>query len=247
VRLDIANVLTMISANQQFAPFKPKTLIMSLLGKLRPFYDAIFSSYQKELVKALEGSSSILDVGCGSHSPVGLLRGKARLVGIDAHANSVKKSQELGIHDEYYVHDVLKIQELFKAGSFDSVVALDLIEHLEKQDGLDLLDAMERIATKKVVVFTPNGFLAQGEYDSNPWQVHRSGWSVAEMKARGYDVIGINGWRPLRGELGFVKHKPAWFWIILSDISQLFVRNHSEKAFQILCVKHQNAAVTPGI
>lgn len=219
---------------------------MSFLDALRRFYQSIFPSYEKELVKALHGSTSILDVGCGSHSPVGLLRGKARLVGIDAHDGSVKKSQILGIHDEYHIHDVLKIQELFKAGSFDSVVALDLIEHLEKQDGLDLLDAMERIATKKVVVFTPNGFLSQGEYDSNPWQVHRSGWEVAEMKSRGYEVIGINGWRPLRGELGYVKHKPAWFWIIFSDISQFFVRSRPEKAFQILCVKRQIPAAPPG-
>lgn len=219
---------------------------MSFLDPLRRFYKTIFPSYQKELVKALQGSTSVLDVGCGSNSPVGQLRGKARLVGIDVYDGSVKKSQELGIHDEYHIHDVLKIQELFKAGSFDSVVALDLIEHLEKPDGLALLDAMETIATKKVVVFTPNGFLAQGEYDSNPWQVHRSGWTVAEMKSRGYDVIGISGWRPIRGELGYVKHKPAWFWIIFSDITQLFVRSHPEKAFQILCVKHQIPAASSG-
>ncbi len=220
---------------------------MSVSKRLRSIYQDLFASYEKELLKALAGCASVLDVGCGSHSPVGPMRGKAKLTGIDAHAPSIEQSRSLGIHDEYHVHDVLKARDLFAPESFDSVVALDLIEHLEKEDGLLLLEQMERMARRKIIVFTPNGFLPQGEYDNNPLQVHRSGWSVTEMNARGYDAIGINGWRPLRGEFGLVKWWPAWFWVIISDLSQLIVRNHPEKAFQILCIKYKaaNASIRP--
>jgi hypothetical protein len=160
-------------------------------------------------------------------------------VGVDAYDGSIKTAREQKTHDELHTHDVLKLSDLFSDKSFDCVAALDLIEHLEKADGLRLLDYMERTARKRVVVFTPNGFLPQGEYDNNPWQVHKSGWEVAEMRVRGYDVIGINGWRPLRGELGYVKGRPQIPWIVFSDVTQLIVRNHPEKAYQILCVKNQ--------
>lgn len=210
---------------------------MSALSRLHTAYDAVFQSYPQEMLKALTGCASILDVGCGSGSPVAQMRGKARLAGVDAHAASIETARKRGTHDELHVHDVLKIGELFPEKSFDAVAALDLIEHLEKKDGLSLLATLERLARKKVVIFTPNGFLKQGEYDNNPWQIHRSGWEVDEMRAKGYAVIGINGWRTLRGELGYIKWRPAAPWIVFSDLTQLFVRNWPEKAFQLLCVK----------
>jgi SAM-dependent methyltransferase len=210
---------------------------MRKLEALRPLYESIFPPFQRELVRVLSGCSSILDVGCGSGSPVAAMRGKAHLIGIDAHEGSVETARNKGTHDEYHIGDVMKLRDVFKPRSVECLVALDLIEHLEKKDGLQLLDAMEQIASRRIVVFTPNGFVPQGERDQNPWQVHKSGWEVGEMRARGYEVIGINGWRPLRGEYAYVRGKPEAFWIILSDISQFFVRNWPEKAYHLLCVK----------
>jgi SAM-dependent methyltransferase len=211
---------------------------MHLIKKLRAGYDALFPPYQKDILNSLEGCSSILDVGCGSLSPVSRIRGKARLIGVDAYDGSIQKARERKTHDEFHVCDVLRLGGIFPDQSFDGVVALDLIEHLEKKDGLALLDSIERIARKRVVIFTPNGFLPQGEYDNNPWQVHKSGWEVSEMQARGYRTIGLNGWRPLRGERGYVKWWPHLPWIVFSDLTQYFVRNRPEKAYQILCVKY---------
>src|SRR5690606_39271726 len=107
----------------------------------------------------------------------------------------------------------------------------------EKDDGYLLLEKMEKIAKKKVIVFTPNGFLKQGEYDNNPWQVHLSGWEVDEMETRGYKVYGLGGLKELRGEYSIIKYKPKIFWTLISDITQLFLKNRPKKAFQILCVK----------
>jgi len=57
------------------------------------------------------------------------------------------------------------------------------------------------------------------------------------MKQRGYDVIGINGAKSLRGEFALSKIKPRFLGFIISRITQMFVRNKPEKAFQILCIK----------
>lgn len=201
------------------------------------YYLKMFSSYRKELKKAIGKSKSLLDVGCGKDSPIQFFSEGIHCVGIDAYKPSIQKSKERNIHSEYHNIDVLEIGKEFKPKSYDCVVALDLIEHLEKKDGLKLIEMMEKIAREKVIIFTPKGFLAQKEHDNNPWQVHKSGWEVEEMRSKGYEVIGINGWKPLRGECAVPKLWPKFLWIIISDITQPFVRNKPEKAFQILCVK----------
>jgi len=114
-----------------------------------------------------------------------------------------------------------------------------LIEHLPKEDGKKLINLMENIAKKKIIIVTPNGFLPQKSYDNNELQEHVSGWTVAEMRQAGFQIIGINGYKNLRGELAKLKYKPEWFWMRISDISQLVTRRWPNKAFELLCVKTQ--------
>ncbi len=207
---------------------------------LKKTYNRIFPDYTSELEKAIGDCKTLLDVGCGNNSPIRTFSDKLYSVGVDAFAPSIEKSKKLNIHNEYRQMDILDIDKEFEPDSFDCVLASDLIEHLEKDEGYRLIESMEKIAKKKIIIFTPNGFLPQGEYDNNPWQLHKSGWEVEEMKAKGYEVIGINGMKALRGEYAAPKYRPFFFWSIISDITQLFVRNKPEKAFQILCVKTKN-------
>ncbi|HEU4719048.1 MAG TPA: SAM-dependent methyltransferase, partial [Bacteroidia bacterium] len=116
-------------------------------------------------------------------------------------------------------------------------VASDLIEHLEKEDGYRLIEMMEKLAAKKVVIFTPNGFLEQREYDGNKYQVHLSGWDVEEMEKLGYKVKGINGWKPLRGEFAVIRWWPKVFWGRISLLTQKRMETRPKKAFAILCTK----------
>ncbi len=79
--------------------------------------------------------------------------------------------------------------QMMPSSSVDTVVLLDVIEHLPKEDGRRLLDATVAIARSQVVVFTPLGFMAQGDLedkdawglDGTDWQVHRSGWSPEDF------------------------------------------------------------------
>lgn len=197
------------------------------------------AAYHTELEKAIGSCRSLLDIGCGSASPIRNFPGRFHSVGIDAFGQSIKKSMEQKIHSEYCEMDALDIDKRFKPGSFDCVLALDMLEHLTKPDGLKLINMMERTASAKVIIFTPNGFFDQGEYDDNPWQLHKSGWTAGEMRRMGYKVIGINGWKPLRGEQAKVKFRPKKLWKWIAGMTQVFVKNHPEKAFQILCVKEK--------
>jgi len=201
------------------------------------------TTYYGELEAAVGAASSLLDVGCGADSPVRHFRRRIpRLVGVDGFAPSIEASRAKHIHDEYVCGELLQIDRLFSERSFDCVLASDVVEHLPKELGLELIAKMERIARDRVVIFTPNGFVPQGEHGGNHLQRHVSGWSAEEMKAMGYDVIGINGWKPLLGEFALPRFRPTPLWRLISRLTQPLVRHRPHHAFQLLCLKSLDEA-----
>lgn len=189
------------------------------------------------LRKALLGCESVLDIGCGASMTMRNL-GVPKPVGAEGYGPSVEKARANKTHDEIVQCDVSQLSTHFKPSQFDACVALDVIEHLKKPDGLTLMEDMERIAKKRVVFFTPSGFLAQGHTDSDDLQVHLSGWEPAEMEKYGYKVFGLLGPKSWRGEYHSLKKKPAAFWGIASLVAQTtWSKSHPESAAAILCVK----------
>ncbi|MBU0708379.1 class I SAM-dependent methyltransferase, partial [Patescibacteria group bacterium] len=173
------------------------------------FYDEFYRILEKEIIGCCD---TLLDVGCGTNSPIQRFSGKlGHSVGVDI-SELVEGEGFKKIHDEYKIMNALRIGEMFAEDSFDCVLASDVIEHLFKDDGLKLISLMEKIARKKVIVFTPNGFLSQDLEIGNRYQAHLSGWNVDEMKSEGYRVVGINGWRALRGKKAYVHLWPRLFW-----------------------------------
>jgi SAM-dependent methyltransferase len=209
--------------------------------------DRIGASPETLMERAVGDSRTILDVGCGANSPLRRFRHTYdRTVGVDLFAPALAESAAAGIHGEYRQLDVLKLDDAFEAGSFDAVVAFDLVEHLSEDDATVLFGLMERTARKRVVVHTPNGFMPQTEYDENPLQVHRSGWSPRRMRELGYIVRGSNGLRFLRGEQGRARWRPEWFWGVLSRFTQPLAYRIPELAYQLLCVKEVGPSATGG-
>jgi hypothetical protein len=136
------------------------------------------------------------------------------------------------------VGDVRELDRYFKAGQFDTVVALDVIEHLTKEDGLQMMRSMEKIASRKVIFYTPSGYLPQHSFENNDLQEHLSGWEAEEMKQLGYRVTGVLGPKTLRGEMHVLKGQPKIFWGFISLVAHfLWTRWAPSKAAAILCVK----------
>ena len=211
---------------------------MSVLKKIyRYTYKRLFKKYDVLLELESAGYKNLLDVGCGSYSPVQSFNKKIHTVGVDTFEPSIIESKQKGIHNEYVLSNVLDIDKHFQPKSFDVVIACDLIEHLKKEDGYKLMEKMEQIAKHKVIIFTPNGFLEQGDRFKNPWQIHLSGWEASEFESRGYKVQGINGTKSLRGQYAKAKNQPEVLWNFISDLSELFVYNKPTKAFQLFAVK----------
>lgn len=196
------------------------------------------SFYYKKLEQELLGIESVLDVGCGSNSPLLRVRKNFYSVGVDVFKPSVEKSRKAKIHNEYKIGNVLELDKLFKNKSFDAVIALDLIEHLEKKDGLRLLKKMESLAKKKIIILTPYGFTQQHPLDSNPYQLHKSGWYIKDFKKLGYKVYGMRGFKFIRGEYATIKYKPWFLWGAVATLSQFFVYFVPCWAYQLLAVKY---------
>lgn len=202
------------------------------------FFGKLHDQYPKMLEKEVLGCDSLLDVGCGFESPIRGFSSKIKhTVGVDFYEYAIERSKKAGIHNDYVVADVLQLDSCFGEKSFDCVVASDLIEHLKKEDGYRLIRMMEKIARKKVIIFTPNGFLPQREFDGNELQVHISGWEIEEMKKMGFRVVGINGLKFFRGEYSAIKYKPKVFWGRISLLSQLWTTRNPKRAFAIMCIK----------
>jgi SAM-dependent methyltransferase len=201
-------------------------------GVLNPALPALVG----QLRAWLTGCSEVLDVGCGKSSPLRFVR-QGRLVGMDGFVPALDEAKKIGTHDDYVTGDVRHLGALFPKKAFDACVALDVIEHLPKDDGWRLLDAMENLARRAVVIFTPNGFVPQKSKDGD-LQEHLSGWSVQDFSQRGYQVLGMCGPKALRGEYHIIKYQPRFLWAlgsVLVDYS--YTRRHPETAAALLAVK----------
>lgn len=151
-----------------------------------------------------KSSKSILDVGSGQGLPMELIKLRIKpeyTVGIDLFEPYIKDAKQKKIHDKYVIADVKKLP--FKKKSFDTVICLQVLEHLDKRDALALIRKMEQIAKKQVILATPIGEMYHPVVDNNPLQLHKSDFLPKEFEQLGYKVTKI-GLKRLFGEEGIV-------------------------------------------
>jgi 2-polyprenyl-3-methyl-5-hydroxy-6-metoxy-1,4-benzoquinol methylase len=209
----------------------------SFYNMLLPFYHRMFPDFTKYLKRELGKNDTVLDLGCGYNSPLQYCD-VAYSTGVELFAPYLEESRKKAIHNEYIKADIREVA--FQPNSFDVVIAIELLEHLAKEEGYALIQKMETWARKKVIITTPNGYLWQNGYDDNPLQEHKSGLSVQELRKLGFKIYGMNGWRRLKGYRGTIKYRPQLLWLIISDISQWLVFYYPKMAFQLFAVKKTN-------
>ena len=192
-----------------------------------------------ELKKAIRGMKTVLDVGCGPASPLKEFKKELGIysVGIDVFPENINASKKALIHDEHYVMDALDIDKKFKEKSFDAVIAIDLIEHLTKEESEEFIPKVEAIAKKLIIISTPNNFLEQRSHSGNPFLKHKCGWTLREMKELGFKCKGIIGPRFIHGECAAIKLKPIKFWSKVSLLCQKFINRFPKFAASIICIK----------
>lgn len=122
---------------------------------------------------------TVLDVGAGVrpmqwYTP-------ARHVCLEPYAPYVAVLQTAG-YAVLHAEALPGLQSVLDDGlRFEAVYLLDVIEHMEKDEGRQVLALAQQVATVQVIVFTPDGFKEQTTdnwgYEGHAWQTHRSGWT----------------------------------------------------------------------
>jgi SAM-dependent methyltransferase len=187
---------------------------------------------------ALVGCDSVLDVGCGFSTKLREV-GASNTTGFEGYQPDFEKAKQRNTHDQLVQGDARELTRYFQPRQFDACIAIDVIEHFTKADGLKLMQDMEKLAKRRVVLFTPKGFLQQRHFANDDLQAHLSGWEPGEMKGYGYEVIGQLGLKTLRGEGHVLQRRPAVFWGLVSLLCQVtWTRRHPDKAAAIMCVKN---------
>lgn len=201
-------------------------------------YRKIFPGHRYSLIpKELSDCESVLDLGCGPSSPVKFCNNVTCSVGVDLFGAYIEESQSRGIHNRHIEADIREIE--FEQNSFDAVIALEVLEHLTKEDGRKLLKKMEKCAKKKIIITTTNGYAKQEAIDGNEWQIHRSGWHLQELKELGFQKIyGIRGWIKLRKYIG-VKNRVINFLTERAvDLTQKIIYYFPSQAHRFFAVKY---------
>lgn len=96
------------------------------------------------------------------------------------------------VHDYVYntlhIGDAMEVLPTLQADDYELVMAIDILEHLDKPDGLRFLDQLKRVSRGQVLVSTPKDFHEQ-EVPANPYENHRSHWSEQELIEAGFSTI----------------------------------------------------------
>jgi|LakMenEpi03Aug12_release.lakeMendotaPanAssembly.Ray.scaffolds.fasta_scaffold09837_14 hypothetical protein len=196
------------------------------------------------LQSELKDCTSILDLGCGPKSPVRNIDWTTKKVGVEAFEPYAKTAEDNCTHDEI-VRSLIQDLDI-EENSYDAVILIDVIEHMPKDMGLQIIQLSKKWARKKVIISSPNGFIKQESLDGNELQQHLSGWPLTEMTKLDFRVRGMAGLKFLRREvqeetmgddlLVTIRFRPRFFWFLVSTFSQPFVYRKPKYAFSLLSV-----------
>lgn len=146
---------------------------------------------------------SVLDVGCGNGEFMSIVNADKnyQITGVDLFAPYLKQAKSYGVYKKLIKQDVKAI--IFKSGEFDAAISSQVIEHLTRKQGLEHIKKLEKFASKKIIIGTPNGHFHQEGYDGNHLQEHHSEWTYQDFQKLGYQTYG-QGLKMVYGEHGLL-------------------------------------------
>lgn len=133
---------------------------------------------EHRIIKLVKGAT-ILDCGCGKGRWGYLLGKNHAVVGVDVLRNYLEDAKALCVYDGLVQADLAHLP--FNVGSFDTVLAVEVIEHLSEADGVIFLKQIRSLG-KKQVLTTPKEFVAIDFGKDHP-ETHRSFWTKEQIRS----------------------------------------------------------------
>ena len=152
------------------------------------------SAFGRLLKREMRRGMSILDLGCGIRPFAGISFPNPSLH-VDVFAPYLEAAAKM--HFPTLKLDISKsLGNYFIPRSYDIVLLLDVVEHLEKDSAMSLIAEAKHISREKVIIYTPDGFLPQ-EGDAwglggSEYQKHRSGFTKGELAGLGFKCETIH-------------------------------------------------------
>lgn len=178
---------------------------------MHPFFIDPFLSY---FTPDLAGKIAV-DCGCGK-GMVGYLTRATRdlaggkMIGIDSNEKMLSFCREHRVYDKLIKHDLPSLP--LKDKSVDFLMCTEVIEHLNRGDGIKLLKEIDRVCRGRAVISTPNVF-----FDNPPGEdqdVHQSLWKTKDFKKFGYKVYGLGVAIPfINQNPSFLKIRQALYYL----------------------------------
>jgi SAM-dependent methyltransferase len=135
---------------------------------------------------------NVLDCGCGI-GRWGYLIKKAMpekfVVGIDIDKKYLVPLKKRKYYDFLVQGDIAYLP--FAPKSFDTVLAIEVVEHQTRNLGMAFLTYIDEISKTKTILTTPSGFF---DTHLKGFEGHRSGWCKRELEKMGYKVTEY-GWK----------------------------------------------------
>jgi SAM-dependent methyltransferase len=140
--------------------------------------------------KEIHPEDTVLDLGCGimqattdsicktKLNKIEKLRGKEKpqsivcksLLGCEIVDKYLDRAKKYFPVIKFDLNDMNSF-DIFRNKSFDVVMALDVIEHIEQQHAIKIIGAMEKIARKKIIIYTPVKFEKNEQNIENAWDM----------------------------------------------------------------------------
>jgi len=132
----------------------------------------------------------ILDIGCGPHSSISKIikYRKFNAIAFDIFEPNVKEARNSPVYQDAVMGDARNLP--FKDKEFDLVTFIEVLEHLDKEDGERALAELERVSKWLVLLTTPLRESVHHAYYGNPYEEHKYIWSLDELKAKGFTIRG---------------------------------------------------------
>lgn len=131
------------------------------------------------ILAQIEPNDTILDIGCGIRNQTRKLD-PSRVTSLDAWEK---------VNPDVLI-DLEKEKLPFPENSFDVILMIDFIEHLDKPRGIELIEECKIIARKKIVLWTPTFWTDNSVNVNNPdlwcygnkYDYHKSLWTAEDFK-----------------------------------------------------------------
>lgn len=131
---------------------------------------------------------TVLDIGCGLR-PMNWYTPKHHVC-VEPHQKYIERVAAVGRYETVRATAQQALLNV-RPGTVDAIYMLDVIEHMDKTTGEQVIQLALMAQPKQIVIFTPVGFLKQDGpdpwgLDGETWQQHRSGWEPEEFAGQGW-------------------------------------------------------------